>query len=418
MKIALRAPSGFLCAENGGDNAGVMHANRPQAGAWETLQVESVDGQMALQTVNGCYLSAEGGGGGDIHANRLQVGAWEKWAISGPLIDGVPVSLRAVDGIHFLGVGTDANHTALVQSTTPQLWTVTVIEMNPVPVPEPPILVPTRLTANRSGFRNTANQRVVLAGVSAFMHYERYLRGEDIRPLLQQVKDLGFANAVRVFGMAYYVPVNAGRPAFKPQDYGDSYFEHIPAFCRLCAEYGMYVYWSAFPDNEIINVPDERGFFDRVVDKLKQVDNTLVELTNEQDAHSFNHIDPTQMNRPSGISACSGSYGDIGGPQPIPWDFCDYHQPRRYDPPTHIKDACVVDHPNYLAGTGVLLGEPDRYGTGGNTNTEQARLSFGAARESALGEFFHSMQGRESLLYDDTTMNIGKIALRALMGAA
>ncbi len=69
MKIALRAPSGFLSAENGGDNAGIVHVNRPQVGAWETLTVTPLEDRViALRTVNDRYLSAEGGGGGEIHA--------------------------------------------------------------------------------------------------------------------------------------------------------------------------------------------------------------------------------------------------------------------------------------------------------------------------------------------------------------
>lgn len=285
------------------------------------------------------------------------------------------------------------------------------------PKPAPTQLVLSRLTAHRDGFRNAAGKRVVIAGVSAFMHYEQYLNGDDIRPLLEQARALG-ANCVRVFGMAHYIPVNAGRRAFKPQDYGDRYFDEMPAFCALCASYGLYVYWSVFPDNDLVGVTDVRGFFNRVVEKLKQADNTIGELTNEQDAHSFNQVDPTHVDRPSGIAFCSGSYGDIGGPQPSPWDFCDYHQPRRYEPPTHIKDGCVVDHPNYLAGSGILLGEPDRYGTGGNLNSDQARQSAGACRETALGMFLHTMHGRESLLYDEATMDIGRVFFKALIGRA
>lgn len=293
-----------------------------------------------------------------------------------------------------------------------------VIEMRKVgtqPIPLPSSL--SRLTATREGFRNEQGQRVFIAGASAFMHYERFLNGTDIRDMLQQVKDLG-ANTIRVFGMAHYIPVNAGRRPFKPSDYGDRYFDAQPEFFDLAASYGLYVYWSVFPDAELIDPGDKRAFFDREVSVLKSRPNTFGELTNEQDAHSFNAVDPSQMNRPSGIAFCSGSYGDIGGLQPYPWDFCDYHQPRRYDPPTHIKDACVVDHPNYLAGKGILLGEPDRYGWDGNGNTEQARLSAGACRESSLGQVFHSTKGRESLPYDDQTLQIAQVFFKALVGPA
>lgn len=269
-----------------------------------------------------------------------------------------------------------------------------------------------RLTAHREGFKNQEGERVSLSGVSAFMHYERFLNGEDIRPLLQQARDLG-SNTIRVFGMAHYIPVNAGRRAFRPADYGDRYFDAQAEFFSISAEYDQFVYWSVFPDAELIGISDKKAFLNREVECLKAAPNTVGELTNEQDAHSFNSVDPNSVDRPSGVAFTSGSYGDIGGEQPYPWDFCDYHLPRGY--PKHIKDACVVDHPNYIAGKGVMLGEPDRYGSDGNTNHDQARLSAGASRESSLGMIFHSTKGRESLLYDDQTLDIAKVFFKALL---
>ncbi len=93
----------------------------------------------------------------------------------------------------------------------------------------PEVKILSRLTAHREGFQNMDNQVVRLSGVSAFMHYERFLNGEDIRPLLQQVQQLG-SNTIRVFGMAHYIPVNAGRRPFRPADYGDTYFSSQAEF--------------------------------------------------------------------------------------------------------------------------------------------------------------------------------------------
>lgn len=386
---------------------------------------------MSYATLNGKYIGVEPGTT-KVYADRLSGGAWEELDVT--QADGyylvhfrtanLQLSIRPNGQLDTRPAGTDGawEQLSITAGALFRKGISTILGLEGFDV-APPVQPPSqvgylsRLRAERSGFVNREGKRVVIAGVSAFMHYERFLKGEDIRPLLAQAKDLG-ANGVRVFGMAHYIPVNAGRNAFKPQDYGDRYFDQIPDFCRLCAEYGQYVYWSVFPDNEMIGVPGPKGFMNRVVAKLKDAANTLGELTNEQDAHSFNHIDPASMDRPSGIAFCSGSYGDIGGAQPSPWDFCDYHQPRRYEPPTHIKDACVVDHPSYLQGHGVFLGEPDRYGTGGNLDQDQARLSAGASRESALGMVFHSTHGRESLRYDDATMAIGRIFLKALVGVA
>lgn len=78
MKLALQAANGlYVCAENGGDDRGIVHANRPVIGEWETWDLARVDGGVTFQSASGRYLSAELGGGGAVHANRVKVGPWE-----------------------------------------------------------------------------------------------------------------------------------------------------------------------------------------------------------------------------------------------------------------------------------------------------------------------------------------------------
>src|SRR5206468_13006669 len=99
MKIALQINGKYVVAENGGDDAGIVRANRTAIGPWETWTLErQPDGRIALKSVNGRYLSAEGGGGGDVHANRLAVGLWEQWTL---VQQSGGVSLRSDNG-HFL----------------------------------------------------------------------------------------------------------------------------------------------------------------------------------------------------------------------------------------------------------------------------------------------------------------------------
>lgn len=412
MRIALHAASGYVCCEHGGDDVGLVVADRRELGAWETLTLEPhLDGGVALKSINGRYLAAEGEGGGQVHANRPHAQSWERWQLVGAIADGAQVAFRACDDQHFLSV--NGEHVVGAWSSVPVFFQVTVIDAAEAPGPL------SRLHAERSGFVNRQGQRVFLAGMSGFMDYRLFLNGDlsQLREMLAQAQALK-ANCRRVFGMAYYIDVNQGKPPFRPQDFGDRYFDAQPDFFALQAEYGLYVYWSVFPDNAIIGVSDVRGFFNREVAMLKLAENTLGELTNEQDAHSFNNVDPKTVDRPTDLAFCSGSYGDIGGPHPSPWDFCDYHQPRRYEPPTHIKDACVVDHPSYIQGKGILLGEPDRYGTRGNGNVDQARQSAGACRETALGMIYHTAQGRDGQLLDHDTMALGRVFFRALVGAS
>jgi hypothetical protein len=75
--------SGWVCAEGGGGHEVV--ANRPAAGTWETWKAvwtddahDSEDSTICgLICFNGQFMTAEGGGGGDVNANRNVRGPWE-----------------------------------------------------------------------------------------------------------------------------------------------------------------------------------------------------------------------------------------------------------------------------------------------------------------------------------------------------
>jgi hypothetical protein len=257
-----------------------------------------------------------------------------------------------------------------------------------------------------------------LKGASMFTLFQRFLDGEDVRPQLQQLTEFG-TNCIRVFGMFHYINVNEfGKPAFKPQDYGDRFYDLTPAFSDLSAEFGLYVYWSCFPDNDLImpTHAQRRAHFDRWVPALQSRANNLFELTNEQDAHAFNRVDAALYPKPNGMASCAGSYGDVGGPMPPPyWDFLDYHAPRYY--PAGIKDCCLADHPNFLRDkSGILLGEPDRFGSNGNSNAEQARQSAGTSIGTALGIVFHSWNGVRGEVFDSETRRCAEAFYGPLKG--
>ncbi len=97
----------WLCAEGGG--GGLVVANRTDRGPWETFVVERQnDGWIALRAHNGQYLCAEGGGGSAIVANRNTVGPWEcfrgDFLAAVEPIDPVPVGdVRDIRGIFALG---------------------------------------------------------------------------------------------------------------------------------------------------------------------------------------------------------------------------------------------------------------------------------------------------------------------------
>lgn len=279
-----------------------------------------------------------------------------------------------------------------------------------------PLSLP-RLTLN--GTRFYADGRpVFLAGASAFLLYRNYLDGQDVTPFLRMLRQLG-AKMVRVFGMAHYIPVNQGQRAFRPQDYGDRYYDEMLGFYKMLDRHGLYGLWTNFPDNGFIMpaLGDQLQHHDRTTTRLRQVSNALYELTNEMFAHDFNRVEAARFPKPIDLLSCVSGHGEEFGGNVPPgphWDFASLHPPRRY--PSHIKDCCVVDNPTYLAlGKGVLLGEPDRFGSRGNTNADQARMSAGASRETALGIVFHSAQARDgTAVFDDLTMRCAEAFFGAL----
>jgi hypothetical protein len=305
------------------------------------------------------------------------------------------------------------------RNVDPRYGTLTVLAPTleadiPITLPSAPL---PRLRVSGQRFVTDAGY-VFLKGVTAFPLYQQFLDGADVRPFLAQCQQLG-ANAIRVFGMFHYINVNEfGKPAFKPQAYGDRFYDSTPAFSDLSAEFGLYVYWSCFPDNEFIMPAhaERRAHYDRWVAALKSRANNLFELTNEQDAHAFNRVDASLYPKPDGMASCAGSYGDIGGPMPRPyWDFLDYHTPRYY--PAGIKDCCLADHPNFVRDkAAILLGEPDRFGSNGNANAEQARQSAGTSIGTALGIVFHSRNGVRGEVFDSETRRCAEAFFGPLQG--
>ena len=81
-KIALQTVNGsFVVAEGGGGNE--LKADRPWIGPWETFTLEHHwNGYAwALRAADGSYVVAEGGGGREMKANRPGMGPWEAFTV-------------------------------------------------------------------------------------------------------------------------------------------------------------------------------------------------------------------------------------------------------------------------------------------------------------------------------------------------
>ena len=103
MKVALKTSTGnYVTAVNDGGigdpsglpfNSTAVHTNATKIGPWETFKIVPVDGgSLALQTVNGQYVTAVNGGSmGDpaglpfnstaVHTNATALGPWEVFTL-------------------------------------------------------------------------------------------------------------------------------------------------------------------------------------------------------------------------------------------------------------------------------------------------------------------------------------------------
>lgn len=251
-----------------------------------------------------------------------------------------------------------------------------------------------------------------IKGESAFLDYYRFLRGEDITPLLKQSMNLG-SNCRRIFLMTKYTGVGGGIGVCNPDDFGNAFFDKFIEFLDLNQDFGIYTYACLFPDNKVIgnwsDLNKQKDFRGKIGEIAKQRNSFFAEeLTNESDAHpELNGIDKSQFSATPGVLYCSGSLGPTGGdPMPEPQgDFCDFHNPRQY--PNSVVDACVANHPSRLRGKRLFLGEPIGFGSkaiNGNRedNPRIAKEMAGTGRGTAAGLIFHSTHGGYSQLYDDT----------------
>jgi hypothetical protein len=100
--VAIQSENGsFLSAEGGG--GGALHANRPAQGPWERFTIISNDnhlasgGHVSIRTDNGHFVVAEGGGGRETNANRLTIGPWETFQII--LLGDTPGGVFPVGGL-------------------------------------------------------------------------------------------------------------------------------------------------------------------------------------------------------------------------------------------------------------------------------------------------------------------------------
>jgi hypothetical protein len=265
-----------------------------------------------------------------------------------------------------------------------------------------------KLQINSKRLYTVSGRSTFIKGETGFLDYFRFLRGEDIRPLLEQSESLG-SNCRRNFLMTMNTGVAAGIGPCNPEDFGNAFYDKFSEFMSLYNEYGLYGYFSIFPDNGLFpawagNTSKQITHWNKLGDIAKNIDNVFAfELTNEPNAHTFNQVNRSAFSKINNLLCCSMSYGtEYGGnryPPPY-WDFGDLHPPRGY--PHSVKDCNQSDNPNYSAGEATLVGEPLGFGSIPNRESDPniAREIAGSAIGTSIGIIYHSQHGGFSQLYD------------------
>jgi hypothetical protein len=95
--------------------------------------VEWLVPRVTLQSSNGInYVTAESGGGGEVHADRPNAAAWETFRVivpaGGPIVSGDRVAFVAADGTHFLQAVNGGGAMLRATGTTMGPWETFVVE--------------------------------------------------------------------------------------------------------------------------------------------------------------------------------------------------------------------------------------------------------------------------------------------------
>jgi hypothetical protein len=232
---------------------------------------------------------------------------------------------------------------------------------------------------------------------SDFNLLNRFERGEDIRPVLQQRADCGF-NLLRVWTL-YDIPGIGSKPTC---DFANV---RIPHFVSLCAQYGLYVEFTAYT-----GINDPAHWSRLCFAALQCTPYPLLELVNELDQ---NTNEPDADGRvfhladygpaPAPLLSSHGSNGSEHGPVTPFWSYATFHTNGAFEEQRKVGHNAME-----LWNGPTLTNETSRCPEVGMWTTGPAVVrSFDAAAGAALlcaGSCFHSVRGKISELWDENEL--------------
>jgi hypothetical protein len=248
-------------------------------------------------------------------------------------------------------------------------------------------------------FFRAGGERFTVIQASDFSLFKRYLDGEDITPIVDQRRALGF-NTLRVWLLNRSVVVNGGiHPGDSPGFY--------EALARFVDAVGLYVELTVFTSTQglMANVWDQQAHLDRTADAVRGKPNVLLELANEIDQHD-NAPSPL-LTRPSGVLISRGSNGADSVPprHDAPWDYELYHSNDLDEFQRKVGHNAMewADQ----SGRPCLSNENTRYVDRDRSATHAYDAAMGAALLCA-GSCFHSVSGKSSTLFTGTELDCAR----------
>lgn len=164
-------------------------------------------------------------------------------------------------------------------------------------------------------------QRWIWRMTTGFCDYQVFLNGGDLRSLLRQNQDLG-ARGRRVFLNMVNIT------DFNPDAYGQTFYDRLPEFVAVNAEYEQYIEFDVLPDSGYRGWSHGKclDFWARVNDSLDRANwNHFRSLTNEFD-HGGNLVgSPNEYPRPAYPLVSQGSAVSDAPPPRPGWGFREFH---------------------------------------------------------------------------------------------
>ena len=193
------------------------------------------------------------------------------------------------------------------------------------------------MVAEGQHFRCADGTRWTGKDTTDFQLYQRFLNGEDLRPVLDQRREVG-VNMVRVLGMCDYMF------KFDPRQFPE-FFSRLPEFFALLGRYGIYPNFVVFADAALVmpNRDEQIAHWDRFRDPAIVAAMTgLLSVGNELD-QAYNRLAADgSLTKIDGVLCSRGSNGSEKMPPGFVW-YPDASQPDGGTwKPDHVWDWCEL----------------------------------------------------------------------------